>query len=211
MPITSKHLIMKYYLLFILIIFFTSCKRILLIAEGIKQPKLENQKSLSNFLLKKEIDTLELLCFKDTTALNTLYRKKIVLPDSRFFNNKRELVPYKSSPEDCNGKVAVFLEQAESINKSPSVPDERLETFLQDVVYENDLRPFSMEPDNYDFYLVIYWAKYLGKVNKHKVFDWLNLVEEARKRGMKIRVIKVNADYQGLWGLKKRDLPHFEY
>jgi hypothetical protein len=97
------------------------------------------------------------------------------------------------------------------VNQKTPVSDEFLEKYLKDLVYVKDQQPFAIGQEKNDLYLVMYWAKYLGKINKRKVFEWLNLVEDARKRGLKIRVLKINADYQQFWGLKKNDLPQFVY
>ncbi len=187
------------------------CKQLILLKEGVKQPVLEDHNSLKKFLAKNQIDTTEILCFQDTVALHQFYKTKIGLPDSRFFNRQRALVDYRESPKDCNGKVSVFLEKIDSMNLRPPIPGELLHTYLQGVVYEKDLSPFAVTGELYDTYLVIYWAKYLGKLNKRKVFEWMTLANDARKRGVKIRVLLINADYQRQWKIKKEDIPYFKY
>ena len=196
---------------FLFLFLAQGCTRLIIMKEGIKQPDLEDYNSLSNFLLKIKVDTSELLCFKDTIALNKFFKMKIGMPESQFFNSEKKLVDYRESPKDCNGQVSVFLEKAEIVNQKTPVSDEFLEKYLKDLVYVKNQQPFTIGQEKNDLYLVMYWAKYLGKINKRKVFEWLNLVEDARKRGLKIRVLKINADYQQFWGLKKDDLPQFVY
>lgn len=202
---------MKNLIIILLTLSIWGCTRILMITQEVKNPTIENYQSLNSFLKKKQIDTSEILCFRDTAALRVFYNRHIGLPESQFFNRNKLLVPYKSSPEQCNGMVSVFIENADSINLMKPIPGEKLEAYLEDVVYEADLRPFALEQEKYDLYLIMYWAKYLGKVNKHKVFEWLQLVEDARKRGLNIRVIKINADYQQGWGITEADLPQFNF
>lgn len=202
---------MKALLLTALALHFIGCSRLAIWMEGVKQPALEDYYSLTEFLLKFEMDTADILCFKDTNALNNFYLKRIGLPESRFFNSDKNLVDYRESPEDCNGMVSVFLEKVEAIKNKPPVPNEYLSDYIRDLVHEQDQRPFVLEQEPYDLYLAVYWAKFLGKVNKRKVFEWLSLVEDARKRGMRIRVFNINADYQTAWKIKKTDLPEFRF
>ena len=201
----------QHYFFLMLVVSLFGCKRLALLSVGFKQPQLENYISLTHFLVNKQIDTSEMLCFRDTTALNRFYKRHIGIPESRFFNRRQELVDYKSSPKDCNGQVAVFLEKLDTVNQKPPVPGEMLEAYLQDVVHVESLTPFALDTPVYDAYLVIYWAKYLGRANKYKVFEWLELVKDAKKRGLKVRVIKIDTDYQQAWRISQDDLPHFDF
>lgn len=202
---------MRYIGLLVFLCTAFGCKPLLIWNEGVKQPALEDHTRLKKFLAKYHIDTLEILCFKDTAALHRFYTSDIRLPDARFFNRHQQLVDYRDSPKDCNGKVSVFLEKIDSIDKRPPIAGQTLGHYLQDIVYEKDQTPFAVPPKTYDTYLVIYWAKYLGKLNKRKVFDWTTLTNEAQQRGVKIRVLLINADYQRFWNIKPEDIPHFEF
>lgn len=195
----------------VLIVLTTSCKQLLLKHEGIKQPALEDHKSLSNFLSSKGIDTSEILCFKDTTALNTFYRSGLGLPDAQFFNKESKLVNYRESIKDCNGMVSIFIQKGDSINSVSPVEGEHLDKYLENVVIENTGNRFTIENQKYDVYMLVYWAKYLGKLNKHKVYEWQELVKKANQNDKKIRMILINVDYQKFWGISKDQLPEFEF
>ncbi len=205
---------MKHFTLFLFsvsIVSAFSCTRILLISEGIKQPSLENHESWSRFLLSKGIDTSEILCFKDTQALHTFYRTDIGIPDAQFFNKEKKFVDYRQSIKDCNGMVSVFIENIDSVNLEPPLEGQYLDDYINNLVIEKTGQPFFLENQNYDAYMVVYWAKYLGKANKRKVYDWQELVKKANQNGKKIRMILVSVDYQELWGISKDQIPEFNY
>ncbi len=205
---------MKHFSLLLLCVFIefiTSCTRVLMITEGIKQPALENHTTLSKFLLSKGIDTTEILCFKDTTALIALYRSHIGIPDARFFNSKKKLVDYKNHPNDCNGMVSVFIEKIDSIVQKTPIEGEFLDNYINNLVIEKTGQKFLLEDQDYDVYMVVYWAKFLGKVNKRKVYDWQEHVKKANQNGKKIRMMLVSVDYQAFWGISKDQLPTFDY
>jgi hypothetical protein len=103
-----------------------SCTRILLWKEGVKQPALETHDRLRTFLVKQQLDTSEILCFRDTNALNRFYGMQIGFPDARFFNRQKQLVDYREKPEDCNAKVGLFLQKMDSINLKPADPKLKL-------------------------------------------------------------------------------------
>lgn len=201
---------MKIFLTLLTIIILGGCTRMAMLIEDVRQPKMEDYSSLTKFLLKLDIDTSDLLCYSDTSALYKFYKTDIGLPESRFFNRHGQLVDYRDSPQDCNGHVSVFLEKAAQIDQKAPVPNEFIQPYISDLIYVKDNRKFILDNRAYDMYLVIYWARYLGKVNKHKVFEWLNLVRSAEEKGLKVKVIKINADFQKGWGLSRDALPKFE-
>ncbi|MBK8966924.1 MAG: hypothetical protein IPM36_09640 [Lewinellaceae bacterium] len=202
---------MKYTFLILGFIALASCTRLALWMYQVKQPALENHQSLTTFLLANEIDTTELLCLKDTTTLNKLLSIGLSIPDSRFFNRNKLMVDYRTSPKDCNGKVSVFIEKADSINLLIPRKEHQLDHYLKNLVHSDTRQTFALEQEPYDVYLVVYWAKFLGKVNKHKVFEWQQLAKAANEKGQKIRMILVNVDYQDFWGIQENQVPKFNY
>lgn len=199
------------FLLLFEIITLSSCTHLARWMEDIHQPAIESHQSLMKFLIANEIDTTELLCFRDTTALHTFFTSGIGLPDSRFFNRDKLMVDYRTSPKDCNGKVSVFIEKADSINLLVARKEHHLDQYLNSLVRSDTHQTFVLESEHYDVYLVVYWAKYLGKVNKRKVLEWQQLVRAANEKGQKIRMFLINADYQNFWGIQESQVPKFKY
>ncbi len=205
---------MKHFTLLLLTAFLVlaiSCKRLLFYHEGIKQPALENHQSLSKFLFSNGIDTSEILCFKDTQALYTFYRSKIGMPEAQFFNKEKKFVDYRNSIKDCNGMVSVFIKKIDSINLVPPIEGKLLDHYLGNVVIGKTGHKFILENQDYDAYMVVYWAKFLGKVTKRKVSEWQELAKKQNQNGQKLRMILIGVDFQQLWGISKDQLPEFDY
>jgi hypothetical protein len=59
-------------------------------------------------------------------------------------------------------------------------------------------------PNNADFYLLIYWNVWTGKLNKDHVKIWEDLARE--NKNCKIKVIKVNLDIQEYWEPKEKEM-----
>jgi hypothetical protein len=205
---------MKYFtllLLFASMMLTTSCKFLLLKYEGIKQPAMENHKSLSKFLSSKGIDTCEILCLRDIDALNDFYLSKIKVPDALFFNREKRMVDYRNSFKDCNGMVSVFIDKGDSINLVKPIDGEYLDKYLETLVIEKTGKKFILDNQNSDVYMVVYWAKYLGKVSKRKVYEWQEHLKKANQNGQKMRMILVSVDYQQFWGISKDQIPKFGF
>jgi len=205
---------MKQFTLLLLSAFLVlaiSCTRLLFYHEGIKQPAIENHQSLSKFLYSNGIDTSEILCFKDTQALNTFYRSGIGMPEAQFFNRDKKFVDYRNSIKDCNGMVSVFIGKIDSINLVSPIEEKLLEHYLENVVVEKTGNKFILENQKYDAYMVVYWAKFMGKVTKRKVSEWQELAKKENQNGKKMRVILISVDYQEMWGISKDQVPEFDF
>ena len=58
-----------------------------------------------------------------------------------------------------------------------------------------------MQNEDYDFYVIMYWAKWTGRLNKTKIKDWIEDIDNANKNGFKIKIIPINTDIQDFWGV----------
>lgn len=193
------------------LLLFSSCKFLLLKYEGVKQPALENHQSLSKFLVSNGIDTSEILCFKDTQALNNFYRSGIGIPEAQFFNKDKKFVDYRNSIKDCNGMVSVFIEKIDSINLVSPIEGKLLDKYLENIVIGKTGGKFILENQKYDAYMVVYWAKFMGKVTKRKVSEWQELAMKENQNGKKMRMILISVDYQQFWGISKDQVPQFDF
>ena len=108
---------MKMLLSILAVVTLLFCHKMIILYEGVKQPKLESHDRLVTFLDRKQIDTTEILCYRDTTALMQFFRMHIGIPDARFFNRKKQLVDYRDKPSDCNAHVWTFMEKMDGINQ----------------------------------------------------------------------------------------------
>ena len=198
-------------LLFASMMLTSSCKFLLFKYEGVKEPALENHASLSKFLSSKRIDTSEILCLRDIDALNNFYLSKIGTPDALFFNREKKMVDYRSSVEDCNGMVPIFIDKGDSINLVKPIEGEYLDKYLEPIAIEKSGKKFILDSQDYDVYMVVYWAKYLGKVSKRKVYEWQEHLKKANQNGQKMRMILVSVDYQQFWGITKDQIPEFGF
>ena len=205
---------MKNYIcigLFVVVLLLSGCVRALFLYNGVHNPTFETHKSLSRFLLKQDIDTVGMLCFRDSSSFFEFTKQKIGAPNVQFFNNCGKFVDYRSSDTDCNAKVSAFLERLDSINTMPADTSKSIESSLAGTVWSADHTDFKLDQAPYDAYMVVYWAKYLGRANKSHIVEWQKLAADAKNKGMKIKILSVSTDFQLSWGMNKNDLPKLTY
>jgi hypothetical protein len=197
--------------LFVVILLLSGCVKALLVYNGVHNPTFETHKSLSRFLVKQDIDTVGMLCFRDSSSFFEFIKQKFGSPNVQFFNNCGKFVDYRSSATDCNAKVSAFIERLDSINTMPADTSKSIESSLAGTVWSVDHTDFKLEKQPYDAYMVIYWAKYLGRVNKSHIVEWQKLAADSAHKGLKIKILSVSTDFQLSWGMNKSDLPKLKY
>jgi hypothetical protein len=188
---------------FILMLLQTSCNKILLYSYGIRNPKIENQKSIFKYLKNNKLSTDNNFCLKDTTTFNKFILQGISAPEIRFYDHNGYLMIYRDDKR-CNGQndsLITFLDPKNVVKIDSS---ENIHSYLAQLkmLDGKDINPEDFK--NYDYYLITYWAKWIGKVNKTKMDHWNSSIKQ--KKNLKIKDIKVTADYMDFWVLDKKDM-----
>ncbi len=198
----------KIYIFIPLILLFSSCKFVLLKWYGVKQPKLEETASLNKFLQKKDIQNNQIYTFKNVDSLNSFYKSGLGIPEAAFFNSAGLFIPYKETPASCNGGVKDFITDLKD-KAIQADTNFHIQKLLNQI--ETEKQPVALaDLPKTDFYMLMYWAKYLGKTNG-KILDWEKEIAKARAKGLSITAIYVSCDYQKSWGISKKDIPKFNY
>lgn len=177
------------------------CKYVLKTAYRIKKPKLEDRKSLNDYLLKNCIDTINVIAFKDFKSFSTASKYDLLLiPDAIFFNKHGDFVPYKESTKNCNANVDNFLNDLSLLSTFPVEEKTKLYDLL---LLTNDT---NQCPDVADITVLITWTVYSGSLNKEKAFEWIKLLQKARLNGIRVNYYLLNCDFQRSWNLSQKQL-----
>jgi hypothetical protein len=51
----------------------------------------------------------------------------------------------------------------------------------------------------------ITWAVFAGKLNDEKAFEWVKLLNDAKKKGINVNYYLLNCDFQKSWNLSKEE------
>lgn len=181
----------------------SSCQELAKLVTGFKNPKIENSQSIKNFILDNDLDEGINVMPKDKKSyaqLLLMFNKK--LPEAVLFDRNGNELLYKENEESCNAGLFKII---------PSLmPESTLRKGNRNLakLINNYTVPISgtspMMNDDSDFYLIINWAKFVGKKNKDHVLEWEKLAQSNKKT--KIKVIKLNMDFREGWNLTNEDI-----
>lgn len=178
-----------------------SCSPIVRFMYGIKKPKIENEKTISNYAMKIDMSkgNIYSLSFEDYKRTLDLINKKV--PEVWIFNNEGNFVPYGEAWA-CNASAFDFIK---NLSDSVHYHSQNNPSFNSLPFRLKDLNGNNVEIDLSDanYHVFIFWAKFAGKLNKDHVKVWENQALENRKT--KIKVYKVNMDFQEHWGSETLD------
>lgn len=185
------------------LVILCSCQQIAKLATGFKNPKIENTNTLKAFMKENNLGEGINLMPKDKKSyanLIVVFNKK--LPEAVLFDRNGNELQYKQNTESCNAglfKVLPTLTR-ESTLKSGTHNLTELITKYTLLLSENT----EKIQDDSDYYLLINWAKFVGKKNKDHVLEWEKLAKNNSK--IKIKVIKLNMDFREGWNLTNDDI-----
>jgi hypothetical protein len=182
------------------------CKSIIMNKMQIRNPAIESSRSIIDFATAYHLDSNNIYVLRDSTVFNMHLKSKLEIPDAFFFNRKGEFITYKKTTQDCNAHIGNFLQEIDSISALPASSQLTLKKFSEGFISLQSHENMKVDEGDNEISIVITSAKYLGKLNKDKVFDWEEIVQKLRAAGHKIRYYKVFFDYMDFWGMKEEDL-----
>jgi hypothetical protein len=193
---------MKKAFVFFLVLFilagFHSCKSVLLKVNGVSKPEIETKESILTYMSLHSIDQGDgLFTVKDSTSFSRLINMIKRLPNVDFYNPKGELLNY-SKTGDCTGQADIFAAGLKPDTFYKVDASYHFNDILEKVISIDGKRQPSL--DNADFTVLIFWSKYLGKMNRSVLRVKRSL--QVNKK-VSINLYMINMDFQNDWGLKK--------
>lgn len=174
-----------------------SCTRIFIFFTGGHLPEREDQNSIMAYAIRTGLRTDNLYIFRDSAGLNECHRTIGKLPEIAFYYRGCCLMDVRSE-DDCHKTIEMIID---SLNMHTPYALDSLNRFpdLVSRICHPDGSPVNPEDTaQADFNVVLYWATYLGKINKRNTLVWEEkLYEKGKELG--INVLKVNCDYQEAW------------
>lgn len=186
---------MRKLLLFTTVILLSSCNTITKIAYGIKDPQIENEKSIIEYAEKVNLKTNNIYTYDFNSFIKNIKGKSI--PDVFIFNKNKDYIPY-GDVYACNASSFDFIEK---LNKNGNYSPSDKISWTQITNGLTDLKGNETQGlmgNKSDFYVFIVWTKYTGKLNKNHVKIWEQ--QAINNKTANLQVIKINMDFQEFWG-----------
>lgn len=160
---------------------------------GIKKPDVENEESIKCKAIKFGLDTSNIVTVNEYDYLQVMKGQGI--PDCEIFDRNGHFINYRQTNSECNAGLFEFI---------PNLKTDTLYITNDSILLENKMSKFRdfngntlQKIENADFYVLIYWTVWTGKLNKDHVKIWENLAYS--NKNCTITVIKVNLDMQEYW------------
>jgi len=178
---------------------FLSCQPILKKIYGIKDPEIESEKTILKAAKKYKLDSTNILTVNSKDFLYVLNGQSI--PDAAIYDKNGKYIEYRQTDTSCNAGLFQFIPSLNltDLYNQPDSSDLKSELKKYRDLKGNDLKIL----ESADFYVIIYWAVWTGKLNKDHVKIWEDLAKE--NKNTKIKVLKVNLDLQSWWNKQERD------
>lgn len=190
---------MKNYKIFIwvfMVVIFTSCKETELIINGVKNPKVENAKSIHSFLSSVNCSNEKSAALK-FSALSSLIFYGITPTSVYVFDKNGNNLKLPGATNKCSPDPAQFIQRLSRLQEYKLTDGTfNLKDLKNWILFYGDghLKP----DDSVDYFVFVTWAIWSGK----KVFsrDVMSCISAAKNnKSAKMDIILINLDMQSEW------------
>jgi hypothetical protein len=191
-------------LLLVFIMMLSSCQETILKMSGFRKPMVEDKQSVFKYLRSLKQDTDEVYTLD--TNLFQKFRYESFKPNWAHGFRPAQIRMYDKSGAPvlqwtiCEG----FLKDLKTFD---SLPPRNVNGLNNNLKLQDDLSQYYslsgqpaniIAPDGYDYYILIYFAKYFPRLSKEsfrKVDDYVE-----KYKNVKFMIYKINVDIQKFWG-----------
>ncbi len=152
---------------------------------GIKNPRLETKESIEKYINRKYKYTLHFQHYMVDSMF--LRKNKIAIPILEVYNKNGKLLLTEN--QKCNYNILDNAVYSNKIDTSENI--KKISLFVP--LFKGDV--FHL--NNSDYYFVLYWTKWSGKVSGNLIKEVYHYYEQ--HPSLKMSVILVNADYRREW------------
>jgi hypothetical protein len=166
---------------------------------GIKKPDIENRESITKKAHKFGLDTTNIVSV--SSADFPYIMKRVSVPNASIYDAKGKYVEYRLTDTSCNKGLFDFIPNL-NLTTAYNKPDSL--SLQQQWPKYRDLNGNKLSlPEPADFYVLIYWNVWTGKLNKDHVKIWEDLARA--NKNCNVKVIKVNLDIQDYWEQEEKE------
>lgn len=190
--------VLKIFMIIFILVGTNGCKKTIMLLYGIKDPKLETKETLEKYIKKKNWLEHRQLTFSFEEFVTTI--NDIGVPEVRIFDNHGLYIPYPGEG-NCSSGADEFIEKLKyplEFSTTDSIQLDLLKNGYRDL--EGEKIDWTATSD-VDFTLLIYWAKFAGRVSWKSVDQWIENVNN--NKNASFRIFLVNCDYQEWWKYKE--------
>lgn len=182
----------------VLFVFSQTYGSIIKLLWGIHEPRVETTASILKAASRYELNKGSIVTVSPdgfSTIMNDFHHG---IPEGMIFDRQGQYIEYKLTDSACNAGLFGFipsLNAAKKYNSKSELTLNREMAMLRTI--EGAALPAGYIDTTADFYLLISWASFTGRLNKDHVKKWQELAKSNAKA--KLQVVLVNVDVQQWW------------
>lgn len=185
------------YLSATLLILAYACKQAIITKYSVGEPRVETTVSVNMALDRYSPGLSSYACvFKDSASFVDWFRNKNFPGRSVFFDSLGCRIITRDSGY-CSGVDQEFAGQLGSQTKFRTDTSCRF-TNLAKYIMKAGEKP-SLKPSGFEYTCVIFWAKFLGRLNESTMAIARSALQSASGRSGKINLVVVNMDIMDFW------------
>jgi len=194
--------IFKVICFFSLLLLFASCNQIIKKFAGVHDPRPESVESLMKFLKKKGLSQDHVYVFKDSTSFIDHFQYSWTFPKAYVYNQDYLLLDVIEK-DTCTKQTWNMVEALSGAGSYPVDSNRTLPQLLKNIERTDGQEPGANTLPLSDFYVVLYWAKFTGKVSIREI-KFIEKTLAAKQDSMNIELLKVSCDPLVSWGSEKQ-------
>jgi hypothetical protein len=175
------------------LLFFTSCTRILIHANGFKTPRYESEERIRSFTKTHQLDESKIVLLKDTNEMKKTLRIFSNSPGIIIADSSWKRLNFQNKKENCSAPVENLLTYICDNNSNTVYYSDSNLTKIKSLSGFSKLDLNKMHSSHYIFFL---WNVPMGK-NIKKIKAWENILKEHAQ--CNYQTFWINCDYMADW------------
>lgn len=175
-----------------------SCtQKLYMMYAGMHEPRVETTESLRKYMRKVKMTSDNVFTTQNIESFqNQLFFAGGSVPEALIFNKNLDNIIYRDTNE-CNAHAFSAILELDK-NKTYQINDLVKFNDINAGLCDLEGNPTKITVnDNSDFLVVIYWAKFTGRLNKDHVNIWEK--DAINNTNSNIQVVKINLDQLSFW------------
>lgn len=174
-----------------------ACKPIFKTIYGFHDPRTETKENLTNFFKKNVMSDQAIYFFADSNAFFNFFNTKWHVPYVSIYNKNRYYLNIIEK-DTCVNQIYHMVGDLSLNNNYPIDSTTNLSATLNQFETPEGDKISIDSGSKTDFYVVIQWAKFVGKLNKRDVKSW-NETLNKKKDEMNIEIFNLCCDPLESW------------
>lgn len=189
---------LKLFIPFLLTCLVSSCKPVLYTVYGIKKPDPVSTAYIVKKANRLNLETYTLYGIRPEKYPLVINRIS-TLPNVVIYDKHHRALNWKKTEDACKAGVADFIAQLNGDSNANFTSDTTFREAEKELVELHTGTPLALqELPEADYYVFVYWATFLGRLNREYLTDWLAATRQNSQASF--HFVFVTGDLRKEWG-----------